>query len=428
MRYHQIDATLFTLNRDRLIEKMPAGAVGVFHSNDIVPTNADASHPFVQDSNLFWLTGVDQEGSILVLFPDAPDPGMREILFVKETSKEIAIWEGHKLTKQEARTVSGIEKVRWNTSFEAVIKRLLGQAESVLVPSESHLSPNLDYAHPNQRFAHWCREHFPVIQLDDASRLITPLRMIKTPLELKLIKTACSITERGFRHILGFANEGRWEFEIEAEFAREFIKRRASFAYDPIIGSGANSCVLHYIQNNNRLEKGDILLMDVGARYGNYCSDMTRSIPVTGRFSARQRAVYQAVHRALSGATDLMQPGTLIDEYEKAVASIIEKELVDLGLLSMNEINTQDLANPAYRQFYMHRSSHSLGLDVHDVSNRHATFTAGMVYTCEPGIYIRDEDLGIRLENDILITETGNENLMATIPIDADEIETLMNE
>jgi Xaa-Pro aminopeptidase len=402
--------------------------MAVLHSNDIVPTNADASHPFVQDSNLFWMTGIDQEESTLILFPDAPDHAMRELLFVKQTSKEIAIWDGHKLTKQQAREVSGIDKIRWNSSFQAVVKRLLGQADSVLIPSESHLQGNLNYDHPNQRFAHWIREHFPMLKLEDASRLITPLRMIKTPLEVQLIRKACAITERGFRHILSVVQDGAWEFEIEAEYAREFIRRRSTFAYDPIIGSGANSCVLHYIENNNKLNKGDVLLMDVGARYANYASDMTRTIPIGGYFTDRQREVYLAVLRTLRAATNLMKPGTRIDDYEKTVAQIIEKELVDLGLLTLQDVKKQDPDSPAYRRFYMHRSSHSLGLDVHDVSDRHATFAPGMVYTCEPGIYIQEENLGIRLENNILITERGNEDLMASIPIEADEIEALMNE
>ena len=429
MRYHPIDPALFIQNRKRFTEKLPAGAMAVFHSNDVQPTNADGTRPFIQDSNLFWLSGIDQEESILILFPDAPDSKQKELLFVKKTSKEIAIWEGHKYTKQEARDTSAIENVRWTSSFEPVLKKLMSEADSVYIPTEDHSRKNLNVEKAGDRFARWCKEHFPTQQLKEASRIIYPLRMIKTPLEIELISKACEITEAGFRRVLPFVKPGVWEFEVEAEYIHEFTRRRArGFAYEPIIGSGESSCVLHYIENNKQCTDGDMLLMDVGACYTNYASDMTRTVPVNGKFSARQRAIYDAVHRCLDVGKAEMKAGVTQSEHHKIVASTVEKELVDLGLISMHEIRTQDSNDPAYRKYYMHKTTHSLGLDVHDVSVRTVPFAPGMVFTCEPGIYVREEGIGVRLENNIVITEDGNMDLMDSIPIDADEIETLMNE
>ncbi len=428
MRYAPIDSTLFIENRRRFTELLPPGAVAIFHSNDVLPTNADGARPFIQDSNLFWLTGIDQEDSICILFPDAPEPNQREMLFLKKTNKQIAIWEGHKYTKEEAKDTSGIEHIHWLSSFEPVLKKLFSETDLVFIPSEYHAKQNIIVPDANLRFTRWCQERFPLHQFRNAAKIIQPLRLIKTQIEIDLIQKACDITETGFRRILGFVKPGVWEYEIEAEFTHEFIRRRArGFAYDPIIGSGESSCVLHYVENNKQCQVGDILLMDVGACYANYAADMTRTIPVNGRFTKRQKDVYIAVHRCLSGAKALLKAGITTTEYNKAVASIVEKELVDLGLISMHDIQTQDKDKPAYMQYFMHKTAHSIGLDVHDVGDRYTTYQPGMIFTCEPGIYILEEELGIRLENDILITEDGNIDLMEAIPIDADEIEELMN-
>ena len=428
MRYQQIDPSLFIENRKKLKAELPDGAVAIFHSNDVMPTNADAGHPFIQNSDLFWLTGIDQEETVFIMFPEAPDSSQTEILFVKKTNEQIAIWEGHKYTKEEATATSGITNVQWTDSFEGTLKKLLSETDLVYIPTPNHAKLNIEVPDQNVRFGLWCREKFPMHRYRNAATLVHKVRLHKSRVEIDLIKQACDITEKGFRRILDFVKPGVWEFEIEAEFAHEFIRNRArGFAYEPIIASGGNSCVLHYIANDQKCKDGDILLFDVGSCYANYASDMSRTIPVNGRFSERQLQVYQAVLRSLQQAKQLMVKGTRLDDYNRQVALIVEEELVGLGLLSMKDIRDQNPANPAYMKYFMHKTAHSLGLDVHDVGDRYATFQPGMVFTCEPGIYIREEALGIRLENDILITDSGNEDLMATIPIEPEEIESLMN-
>jgi len=428
MRYAPIDSALFIENRRRFAEQLPPGAIAIFHSNDILPTNADGARPFIQDANLFWLTGIDQEDSICILFPDAPETNQREMVFLKKTSKQIAIWEGHKYTKEEAQEISGIDQVHWLSSFQPILKKLFSETDLVYIPSEYHAKQNIIVPDANLRFTRWCQEKFPLHQFSNAAKIIQPLRLVKSQIEIDLIQEACDITEAGFRRSLGFVKPGVWEYEIEAEFAHEFIRKRArGFAYDPIIGSGQSSCVLHYVDNNKQCREGDILLMDVGACYANYAADMTRTLPVNGRFTARQKAVYNAVHRCLNGAKELLISGITTTDYNNSVAVIVEKELVDLGLISMHDIQTQEKNRPAYMKYFMHKTAHSIGLDVHDVGDRYTTYQPGMVFTCEPGIYILEEELGIRLENDILITENGNIDLMQSIPIDAEEIEVLMN-
>ena len=408
---------------------MPPGAVAIFHSNDQMPVNADATHPFIQNSDLFWLSGIDQEESILVIFPEAPEPSQREMLFLKQTSEQIAIWEGHKYTKDEATTVSGIENVHWTGSFNSVLKKLMSETDLVMIPTPYHAKQSSDVDDKNTRFAKWCKDKYPMHHYQNAAPHIHGLRQVKTPIEVELIKQACDITEKGFRRILSFVKPDVWEYEIEAEFAHEFIRQRArGFAYEPIIASGSSSCVLHYISNNKQCKDGDVLLLDVGSSYANFASDMTRTIPVNGKFNKRQRDVYEAVLRCFRQAKLLMVRGTDMREYNNNVAKIVEEELVNLGLISMNDIKRQDPAKPAYMKYFMHKTAHSMGLDVHDVGDRYTTFEPGMVFTCEPGIYILEEGIGVRLENDILVTESGNEDLMAGIPIEVDEIESLMND
>ncbi len=428
MRYAPIDSKLFIENRRRFTENLPPGAIAIFHSNDIIPTNADGVRPFIQDANFFWLTGIDQEDSICILFPDAPEPNQREMLFLKKTNKQIAIWEGHKYTKEEAKDTSGIDHIHWLPSFQPILKKLFSESDLVYIPSEYHAKQNIIVPDANLRFTLWCQERFPLHQFQNSAKIIQPLRLIKSQIEIDLIQQACDITEAGFRRSLEFIKPGVWEFEVEAEFIHEFTRKRArGFAYEPIIASGESSCVLHYVETNKQCKDGDILLLDVGASYANYAADMTRTVPVNGRFTSRQKEVYNAVLRCLTGAKMLLKPGITTTDYNKAVAEIVEKELVDLGLISMRDIQTQEKDKPAYMKYFMHKTAHSIGLDVHDVGDRYTTYRPGMVFTCEPGIYIIEEALGIRLENDILITEDGNIDLMQSIPIDADEIEDLMN-
>lgn len=427
VRYSPIDPDLFILNRRRFVEKLPAGALCVFHSNDVFPANADGSLPFVQNSNLFWLTGIDQEETVCLLFPDAPNSEDREILFIRKTNEHIATWEGHKYSKEEARKISGIDHVRWLSSFKPMLKKLMSETDLVFLTTPNNAKQDLEIRDRNTRFALWCQETFPLHRYRNASPLIHDLRMIKSPAEIALIRHACNITGEAFRRVLKVVRPGIHEYEIEAEYAHGFISNRARFAYDPIVAAGENSCVLHYVQNNRKCEDGQIVLMDVGASYANYASDMTRTVPVNGRFTTRQRKVYDAVLCCLQEARNLLKPGVLPEKYDKAVEIIVEKELVDLGLISMQELKTQDPDRPLLRKYFMHRTSHSLGLDVHDAGDRHRPLEAGMVLTCEPGIYIRSEGIGVRLENDILITEDGYEDLMADIPIAAEEIEDLMH-
>ncbi|MEO9474975.1 MAG: aminopeptidase P family protein [Cyclobacteriaceae bacterium] len=428
MKYHRIENDLFKLNRDRLAARLKPNSVAVVHSNDILPTNGDGTLPFKQNSNLFYLSGVDQEETMIILAPDFPDEKMREILFLRETSDEIAVWEGHKLTKKEGQEVSGIENVRWKDSFEQTLRTVLAESEHIYLASNEHLRNSSDVEGANDRFVKWCRAHFPLHEYERLAPVIYDLRTVKSEKEVQLIEHACHITEKGFRRILESTRPGVWEYELEAEYIHEFLVNRSrGFAYTPIVAGGANACVLHYIENNQQLKDGDLLLMDVAAEYANYNADMTRTIPVNGKFTKRQRQVYDAVLRVKNHATEMLTPGNILSEYQKAVGEIMEEELVELGLIDKADIKNQDKNWPAYKKYFMHSTSHHLGLDVHDVGSVYKKFEPGMVFTVEPGIYIREEGIGIRLEDNILITEKGHKNLMRNIPIHAEEIEDLMN-
>lgn len=428
MRYLPIPNKLFINNRKKFVKELPAGALAVFQSSDIMPTSADGTMAFKQQSDIFWLSGVDQEESILLVFPDAPLKEHREILFLKETSPEIAIWEGAKLTKEQAREVSGVQTVYWLSSFKVVFHQLMAACEHVYLNSNEHLRAVIEVETRDARFVKWCREHYPLHNYRRVQPIMHHVRAIKSKEEIELIQQACDITEKGFRRLLSFVKPGVWEYEIEAELMHEFLRNRSrGFAYTPIIASGFNACVLHYIENNKQCKKNDVLLLDVAAEYANYASDLTRCLPVGGQFSKRQKAVYNAVLRVKRAAVKMLKVGNNINDYHEAVGKLMEEELVKLKLLKMRDIKKQDPANPLYKKYFMHGTSHYLGLDVHDYGDRYRKFEVGMVFTCEPGIYIRKEKLGIRLENDILITSKGNDDLMKNIPIEADEIEELMN-
>jgi len=408
---------------------MKEGSLAVFNSNDVMPTNADGLMPFRQNNDLFYLSGIDQEESILVLFPAAKDEKHKEILFLKETSDEIAIWEGAKLTKEGASKVSGIQTVYWLSEFEDVFKELMEETNTVYLNSNEHLRAKVVVETRDARFTKWFEKTYPMHKIEKSAPLSEQLRAVKSETEVDLIRFACNITARGFRRILEFIKPGVMEYEIEAEILHEFLCNRSSgHAYSPIIASGFNACVLHYIDNNQKCEDGDVILMDFGAEYANYASDMTRSLPVNGKFTKRQRAVYEAVLSVMKSATQLLVPGTILKEYHVEVGLLMEKELVDLRLITMDDIKSQDKEMPAYKKYFMHGASHFLGLDVHDVGDWEKPVEAGNVFTCEPGIYIREENLGIRLENDILVTEKGPVDLMGDIPIEPDEIEALMSQ
>jgi Xaa-Pro aminopeptidase len=429
MKYTPINNSLFILNRKNLVDELKPGSIAVFNSNDIQPTNADGTMVFRQNSDIFYLSGIDQEESILVLCPDFPDEDMREILFLRETNEEIAVWEGHKYTKEEAGETSGIKNIKWLSEFEATFNTLMSEAENIYLNTNEHTRRPLEEVETrDMRFIKWCMNRFPLHNYLRIAPIIYNLRMIKSEVEIELMQIACDITEIGFRRILAFVQPGVYEYEIEAEFIHEFIRRKSKgFAYTPIIASGFNACVLHYIENKDRCKDGDVLLLDVGAEYANYNADLTRSIPVNGRYTPRQKDVYNAVLRVKKAAYDMLKPGNVIPEYHKEVGKIMESELLGLGLIDKTDIKNQDPDKPAFKKYFMHGTSHHLGLDVHDVGSHFRKFEENMLFTVEPGIYIREENLGVRIENDVVIKKDGVHDLMANIPEEVEEIEDIMN-
>ncbi len=427
MKYSAINTNLFIENRKRFASSLKPNSIALFTSNDILPTNADGSIGFVQNSDLFYLTGVDQEETILLIYPDAVNGSHKEILFVKETSELIAIWEGAKLNKLQATETSGIKNVMWSNGFEAFLKAVIFQAEYVYLNSNEHTRRYIDTETAEMRFNKNIIAKYPLHKVERTAPIMHKLRAIKSNYEVELIQQACNITEKGFRRLLSFVKPGVMEYQIEAELVHEFISNRSrGFAYGPIIASGGNACVLHYVDNNKECKAGDVILLDVAAEYGNYASDLTRCLPVSGKFNVRQKQVYNAVLRVMKAATAMLTVGNNIPDYHKAVGLLMEKELVDLGLITMDDIKKQNPDWPAYKKYFMHGTSHFLGLDVHDVGDFNRKLEAGMVFTCEPGIYIPEENLGIRLENDILVTANGPDDLMKHIPLEAEEIEALM--
>jgi Xaa-Pro aminopeptidase len=429
MRYKAINPELFVLNRKRFAREMEPGTLAIFHSNDRMPRNGDTFYPFRQNSDLFYLCGLDQEETVLVLFPDCVKEGFQELVFIKKTNSYIARWEGKKYTKEDARRVSGIEKVYWLEDMDSILRELLFLSKGVYinVNENDHFSSPVPTA--DARYAHSLRERYPALELLRAQPILKKLAMIKSEYELPLIQEAVNITRKAFLRVMDMVRPGMMEYEIEAEITHEFIRNRANgHAYDPIIASGANSCVLHYVQNNQPCKDGDLLLMDFGAEYANYAADMTRVIPVNGRFTKRQREVYNAVLRVMKAAKALLVPGTQMTEYHQEVGKLMESELLGLGLLDKTDIKNQDPRYPAYKKYFMHGTSHHIGLDVHDLCNRYDPVQAGMVFTCEPGIYIEEEQIGIRLENDILVTDDKPVDLMDDIPVEAEEIEMLIKQ
>jgi Xaa-Pro aminopeptidase len=427
MRYDTIPNSLFIENRKRFAAKLKPKSIAIFNANDVQPTNADGTMKFRQNNDLFYLSGVDQEETILIVFPDCPDPDHREVLFVRETNDHIAVWEGEKLSKSQATAVSGVKKVYWTHQFNQIFFGLIVEAENVYVNTNEHVRAVVEVETRDSRFINWCRKMYPAHNYMRSAPIMHELRAIKSKIELQLMQHACDLTEQGFRRVLGFVKPGVWEYQVEAELGHEFTMSGGSFAgYEPIIASGKNSCVLHYNINDKQCKDGDVLLMDFAAGYANYQSDLTRTIPVNGKFTKRQKAVYNAVLRVMRFAMSRLVVGNTIQQYHREVGEAMQEELLKLKLITKTQIKNQDPAWPAYKKYFMHGTSHYLGLDVHDVGSRYRKFTEGMVFTCEPGIYIPDEAIGVRLENDIVITKKGPVDLMKNIPIEADEIEALM--
>ncbi len=428
MRYEKLSSTLFIKNRAKLIELLPPKSMVIISSNDIMPTNADGTMGFKQNSDLYYLSGLDQEETLLIIYPDAPEDQYKEIAFVKETSELIEIWEGHKFTKKEAIEISGIKNIQWSSHFEQILKTIVYSAEQIYLIDNEHIRNSSSVETQNDRLNLEIKEKYPLHKIERLAPLLNVIRMQKETIEIEALQKAIDITEKAFRRILKFTKPGVFEYEVEAEFIHEFIKNRSNgFAYTPIIASGSNACVLHYIENTLACKDGDMLLLDVGACYANYNADMTRTIPVNGRFTKRQKQVYEAVHDVLNFATQIMTSGTYWVDYQKEVEKYMESKLIDLGLFTRNDVEKQDKHQPLFKKYFMHGVAHHLGIDVHDVWDKYKPFASGMVLTCEPGIYIREEGLGIRLENNLLITDKGAVNLMNNIPIHWEEIETLMN-
>ncbi|MFZ9027935.1 MAG: aminopeptidase P N-terminal domain-containing protein [Crocinitomicaceae bacterium] len=429
MKYNRIDKKLYEENRKNFIAHMDGRSLAVFNSNDIYPISADSTFPFQQHRDILFLSGVDQEESILVISPNASNPEHREVLFLRETNEHIAIWEGEKLTKESAFEVSGIKTVYWLQDFDRVFKQLMSEVDSIYLNTNEHLRADTTVQTREDRFIEKVKQDYPAHQVRRSAPVMHQLRAIKNDIEIQLMQTACDITKAGIERVLGFIKPDVWEYEIEAELIHEFIRRRSKgFAYTPIIASGHNACVLHYIENNTQCKDGEVILMDVGAEYANYASDLTRCFPVNGRFTQRQKDVYNAVLHVKNEAQKLLTPGITLPDYHVEVGKIMEGELLKLKLIDQTDIKNQDPKWPAYKKYFMHGTSHYIGLDTHDVGPWNEPIKEGMVFTCEPGIYIPDENLGIRLEDDLVVQSSGEPlNLMGEIPIEADHIEEIMN-
>jgi Xaa-Pro aminopeptidase len=429
MKYLPINNKLFVKTRHDFTSEMKPKSLAVFNSNDIYPISADSTMPFEQHRDIFYLSGVDQEESILVLFPDCPKEKHREILFLKETSAHIAVWEGEKLTKEKAFKTSGIKTVYWLQDMEKIMFELMSQCDTVYINTNEHYRASVETETREDRFTKWLKQKYPAHAVAKSNPILQRLRSVKHQIEIDLMQQACNITEKGFRRILNFVKPGVWEYNVEAELMHEFLNNRSKgFAYTPIIASGNSANVLHYVENNQQCKAGDLLLMDVAAEYANYSSDLTRTIPVSGRFTKRQKAVYNAVNRVKNEATKLLVPGTIWADYHIEVGKMMTSELLDLKLLDKADIKNENPDWPAYKKYFMHGTSHHIGLDTHDYGILTEPMQPNMVFTVEPGIYIPDEGFGIRLEDDVVIQKSGEPfNLMQNIPIEADEIEQLMN-
>lgn len=429
MRYHPIPPTVYKQNRIRFACALQPKSLAVFNSNDIYPISADSTLPFQQHRDIFYLSGIDQEESILVIFPDAFEEKHREILFVRETNEHIAVWEGAKLTKTQAREQSGIQTVYWLKEFDRIFRELSAQCNCFYFNTNEHYRQAVETQTREDRFIDWCKKTYPAHRVGKSNPILQQLRSVKSPEEIEQIQQACNITEKGFRRILSFIKPEVWEYEIEAEFAHEFIRNRSKgFAYTPIIAAGKNANVLHYTENNKQCQKGDLVLMDVAAEYGNYSSDMTRTVPVSGKFTPRQKEVYESVLRVKKEATQLLKPGVFWKEFHLDVGKLMTSELVKLGLLDKADLQNESAEKPAYKKYFMHGTAHHMGLDTHDYGLLHLPIQPNMVFTVEPGIYIPEEGFGVRLEDDIVIQAEGVPlNLMGSIPIEVEEIETIMN-
>jgi Xaa-Pro aminopeptidase len=428
MKYIPPPADLFILNRKNFVSELGRNSIAIFNANDEQLRSGDQNFAFKQNPDLFYLSGIDQEQTILILFPDCPNPLYREVLFLRQTNEHIKVWEGHKYTKEEAKRASGLEQVFWLDEFFTVLQSIIHYAENIYLNTNENDRSVFEVPYRDLRFIQQLKERYPLHQYERSALILRDLRPIKSEIEVQLTKKACEITRDAFVRVLKFTKPGVSEYEIEAEIIHEFIRQRATgHAYNPIIASGPNANILHYNDNNQVCKAGDVILFDFGAEYANYNADMSRSIPVSGRFTSRQKDVYNSVLRVMRAAIKMLVAGTIWNEYHDEVGRIMEAELIDLGLLDKQAVAKQNPAAPLYKKYFMHGTSHHLGIDVHDFASRYKAFEVGNILTCEPGIYIPEEGLGIRIENNILITKNGNIDLMADIPVEVEELEDIMN-
>jgi Xaa-Pro aminopeptidase len=429
MKYNALPSSFYCNTRQAFINKLNASSLAIFNSNDIYPIGADSNLPFEQHRDIFYLSGIDQEESILILFPDALEEKHREILFIRKTDQHIAIWEGAKLSKIQAEKISGIQTIYWLEDFNKIFQKLSTQCETFYFNTNEHYRQAVETQTREDRFILWCKNQYPAHSTAKSNPILQQLRSVKTDQEIKQLQIACNITEKGIRRLLSFLKPGVWEYELEAELIHEFIRNRSKgFAYEPIIASGPNANILHYTSNNQQCKAGELVLLDVAAEYGNYSADLTRTLPVSGTFSKRQKSVYNAVLKVKNEATELLTPGILWDEFHKEVGKLMTSELLNLGLLDKADIQNEKPENPAYKKYFMHGTSHHLGLNTHDYGLLHLPIEKNMVFTVEPGIYIPEEGFGIRLEDDVVIQQSGDPiNLMKNIPIEIEEIESYMN-
>ena len=426
MRHDPLPPSLFTKNRARLASLLPPRSIALVNANDILPTNADGSILMRANSDLFYLSGVEQEETILVLFPGADDEKLRELLFLREGNEHNELWEGHKLRKEEAQKLTGIAQIKWSQDFWSTLRRLICEAENVFINTNEHKRSSSEVETRDERFIREVQRRFPLHTYRRLAPLLHECRVVKSAAEVAVIQRACDLTGKAFKRVLKFTKPGRTETEVEAEFAHEFIRNRARFAYEPIVATGKNACCLHYQENTAPLKDGQLLLLDVGSAYANYASDMTRTIPVSGKFTKRQRAVYDAVLRVMRASTQRLRPGVLPKDWQKAAEAQMTEELLKLGLLKPSDVKKQTEDAPAVKKYFMHGLGHPIGLDVHDVGDTTKPMQAGWVMTVEPGIYIPKENMAVRLEDTVLVTEKGPVNLMEKIPVEAAEIEALM--
>ena len=427
MRYKNINADLFIRNRKKLVNNLKPNSVVIVLSNDESQRNGDQFHPYRQSSDMFYLTGLDQEKCILCLCPDHPTESLREIVFTVQTNDSMVTWYGHKYSLEQAKEVSGATTVKWLDSFDDTVKDLILRSENIYLNTYENARFSCDVASRELRYAKGLKKEFPLHNYERLNPLLTEFRLCKEPEEIEMMQQACDITEKAFRRVLKTTRPGIMEYEVEAEITHEFISNGAGgHAYYPIVASGVNACVLHYIKNDQRLKNGDLILLDFGAEYGNYAADLTRTIPINGKFNKRQKDCYNAVLRVMRKATQLIVPGTTIEQINKDVTKLMEAEMIGLGLFTAKDVKEQNPDSPMYFKYYMHGNSHFLGLDVHDVGTRQVVLKPGMVLSCEPGLYIKEEEIGIRIENDILVSENGPIDLLKNVPIEVEEIEALM--